>query len=140
MIWLRIVFGNLDVAILGLELKGRFSCRRVNRQVEFTLVRDVVAPVPRNRQGSYRWLCKISDEMLYVSWNVLNKVPSEWWHGSRTPRPPTIRGDREIAGLESEVEIAETIVREQPAAATNPARAFPFASHRAPRPWRSFQL
>src|SRR5260370_35302868 len=116
-LWLRIMFGNLDVAVLGLELKGRFTAA-VDQHVDLVnwfgpsllLLRKIIGNftgggVPDQVKCRFGW--NVSECIAVLDGGVNREL---------TFLPPLVN-DCQIAGLETEVEIAETIMREQSAIA-----------------------
>src|SRR5881227_1053296 len=111
--WLRVVLGNLDVAILGLELKGRFPAaahQHIDLVNGFGPSLLLLGKVIGNFTGG-----GVCDQMKRgVGWNVSECVSVlDGGADCELQVLPPFIGDREIAGREIEIEIAEAIVGEQ---------------------------
>src|SRR5260370_14736748 len=116
-LWLRIVFGNLDVAVLGLELKGRFTAA-ADQHVDLVNWFGPSLLLLRKIIGNFTGGGVCDQVKCRFGWNVSKciAVLDGGVNRELTILPPLVN-DYQMAGLETEVEIAETIMREQSAIA-----------------------
>ena len=118
------MFGNFDVAILGLERKGRFAAA-ADQHVDLVNWLGPALLFLRKIIGDFTGSRVCDQVKCRVGWNISECVSVlDGGAGRELKFLPPFVGDREIAGLESEVEIAETIVGKQPAVAQLRARFF----------------